>query len=88
MVQRRVTKIIEGLENLPYNENLKELYIFSLEKAERDLITVSQYLEPDYREEGGSPFTGSHLDKGQELQGALKGVSSWYRKEIFHSEIK
>lgn len=62
MVQRRVTKIIKGLENLPCNESLKELHIFSLEKAQRDIITVCQYLKPVYREEGGSPFTRSHLE--------------------------
>lgn len=58
----KVTKIIKGLENLPYNESLKELYIFSLEKAQRDLTTVCCYLKPNYREEGDSPFTRSHLE--------------------------
>lgn len=62
MVQRRVTKIIKGLENLLCKETLKELHIFSLEKAQRDLITVCQCLKPDYREEGSSLFTRSHLE--------------------------
>lgn len=52
LVQRRVIKIIKGLENLPFNESLKELHIFSLEKSERDLITVCQYLKPDLQRGG------------------------------------
>lgn len=44
--------MIKGLENLPFNESLKELHIFSLEKAERDLITVCQYLKPDLQRGG------------------------------------
>lgn len=62
LVQRMVTKIIKGLENLPYNANLKKLHIFSLEKVQRDVITICQYLKPDCREERGSPFARSHLE--------------------------
>ncbi|KAK4818646.1 hypothetical protein QYF61_016617 [Mycteria americana] len=58
-VQRRTTKMIKKLENLSYEEILKELE----EKAPGDLITVFQYLKGGYKEGGGSLFTRSHMEK-------------------------
>ena len=70
-VQRRATKMIRGLENLSYEERLRELGMLSLEKRklQRDLIVAFQYLKGAYKQEGEQMFT--RVDSDRTGQGGM-----------------
>jgi len=55
----RATKMIRGLEYLSYEDRLRKLGLFSLEKRrlQGDLIAAFQYLQGAYRKEGEGLFT-------------------------------
>ena len=64
-VQGRATKTNRGLEQLPYEDRLRELSLFSLERRRLrgDLPAAFQYLKGAYKQEGSQVFT--RVDNGK-----------------------
>jgi len=57
--------MIQGLEHLSYEERLRELGLFSLEKRrlQGDLIAAFQYLKGAYRKDGENLFSKACCDR-------------------------
>uniref|UniRef100_A0A803TIG3 Reverse transcriptase domain-containing protein n=1 Tax=Anolis carolinensis TaxID=28377 RepID=A0A803TIG3_ANOCA len=82
-VQRRETKMIKGLENKPYEERLKELDMFRLQKRRLrgDMIAMYKYVNGSHREEGASLFSAA-------LQTRTRNNGFKLQERRFHLNIR
>jgi len=86
-VQRMVTRMIQGLEHLSYEERLRELGLFSLEKRRLwgDLTAAFQYLKGACKKAGEGLLTRAGSDRTRGNGFSLKEgrVKLGIRKKFF-----
>ncbi|KFP27858.1 hypothetical protein N325_01624, partial [Colius striatus] len=92
IVQRRATKMIRGLEHLPYEERLRELGLFHLEKSRLrvDLINIYKYLNGDCQEVGAFLYSvlSSNRTRGNGKKLEDKKAHINIRKNYFTLQVR
>ena len=91
-VQRRAMKMSRGLEHFSYEEILRELVLFSLEKGrlQKDLIVTFQYLKETYKKDGERLFTWSDRDRtrGNGFKLKERRFRLDFRKKLFTQTVE